>query len=129
MTIKNFLHILILIILSFSLLGGCSSRKIVEYENGEVVRVTETEDTVVGTITNSTKSKSVFNWTTLFGFDLELIVLPVREMSPRVHLRLGKITNGTMSILSGQGNLDDIPPIIDATSGSQPLNKEGYTSK
>lgn len=129
MTIKNFSNTLILIILSFSLLGGCSSRKIVEYENGEVVRVTETEDTVVGSITNSTKSKSVFNWTTLFGFDLELIVLPVREMSPRVHLRLGKITNGTMSILSGQGNLDAIPPIIDATSGSQTLNKEGYISK
>lgn len=129
MTIKNFSNTLILIILSFSLLGGCSSRKIVEYENGEVVRVTETEDTVVGSITNSTKSKSVFNWTTLFGFDLELIVLPVREMSPRVHLRFGKITNGTMSILSGQGNLDDIPSIIDATSGSQTLNKEGYPSK
>ena len=124
MTIKNFSHTLILIILSLSILGGCSSRKIVEYENGEVVRVTETEDTVVGTITNSTKSKSVFNWTTLFGFDLELIVLPVREMSPRVHLRLGKITNGTMSILSGQGNLNEIPSIINATSNTQLETKE-----
>ena len=124
MTIKNFSNTLILIILSFSLLGGCSSRKIVEYENGEVVRVTETEDTVVGSITNSTKNKSIFNWTALFGFDLELIVLPVKEMSPRVHLRFGKITNGTMSILSGQLNLNEIPSIINAASDTQLETKE-----
>lgn len=124
MTIKNFSNTLILIILSFSLLGGCSSRKIVEYENGEIVRVTETEDTVVGSITNSTKNKSVFNWTTLFGFDLEFVVFPVKEMSPRVHLRLGKITNGTMSILSGQLNLNEIPSIINATSDTQLETKE-----
>ena len=129
MKTERFLLTVALTILSLSILGGCSSTKITEYEDDKIIKVTETETSIVSSITDSTKNKSVFNWTTLFGFDLELIMLPVKEMSPRVHLRLGKITNGTMSILSGQVNLDDIPPIIDATSGSQTLNKEGYTSK
>ena len=129
MKTERFLLTVALTILSLSILGGCSSTKITEYEDGKIIKVTETDTSIVSSITDSTKNKSVFNWTTLFCFDLELIMLPVKEMSPRVHLRLGKITNGTMSILSGQANLDDIPPIIDATSGSQTLNKEGYTSK
>ena len=129
MKTERFLLTVALTILSLSILGGCSSTKITEYEDDKIIKVTETETSIVSSITDSTKNKSVFNWTTLFGFDLELIMLPVKEMSPRVHLRLVKITNGTMSILSGQVNLDDIPPIIDATSGSQTLNKEGYTSK
>ena len=100
------------------LLSACASTSstILEYDAaGKVVKRTETSESVIKTVTDSTKNKSVVMWEDGWAAYLSVSSGTLEDPTPHGKIFMGKINKGAISLLPNQNGLTGISRIIQAT--------------
>ena len=97
---------------------GCTSTAstILEYdETGNLVKRTESSESVIKTVTDSTKNKSVIVWEDGWAAYISVSSGTAEDPTPHGKLFAGKVNKGAISILPDQTALPGIAKIIQAT--------------
>ena len=97
---------------------GCTSTAstILEYdETGNLVKRTESSESVIKTVTDSTKNKSVIVWEDGWAAYISVSSGTTEDPTPHGKLFAGKVNKGAISILPDQTALPGIAKIIQAT--------------
>ena len=97
---------------------GCTSTTstILEYdETGNLVKRTESSESVIKTVTDSTKNKSVIVWEDGWAAYISVSSGTTEDPTPHGKLFAGKVNKGAISILPDQTALPGIAKIIQAT--------------
>ncbi len=97
---------------------GCTatSSTILEYDAaGNVVKQTQTSESVIKTVTDSTKNKSVVMWEDGWAAYISVSSGTTEDPTPHGKIFAGKINRGGISILPNQTGLPGIAKIIQAT--------------
>lgn len=113
---------------------GCSSlsnRSIVtEYtSDGKISRVTETNESVITRITESTKSKTVIAWESGWMAYLSASTATTQDPTPTVKMFAGKSDKGAISALPNQADWEGISKAIVATKQELTLTPTGIENK
>ena len=97
---------------------GCTSTTstILEYdETGNLVKRTESSESVIKTVTDSTKNKSVIVWEDGWAAYISVSSGTTEDPTPHGKLFAGKVNKGGISMLPNQTGLAGIAKIIQAT--------------
>ena len=97
---------------------GCTSTAstILEYdETGNLVKRTESSESVIKTVTDSTKNKSVIVWEDGWAAYISVSSGTTEDPTPHGKLFAGKVNKGGISMLPNQTGLAGIAKIIQAT--------------
>ena len=97
---------------------GCTSTTstILEYdETGNLVKRTESSESVIKTVTDSTKNKSVIVWEDGLAAYISVSSGTTEDPTPHGKLFAGKVNKGGISMLPNQTGLAGIAKIIQAT--------------
>ena len=97
---------------------GCASTSstILEYDaSGNIIKQTQTSESVIKTVTDSTKNKSVIVWEDGWAAYLSVSSGTTEDPTPHGKIFAGKINRGGVSILPNQTGLAGIAKIIQAT--------------
>ena len=100
------------------LLSACASTSstILEYDaSGKVVKRTETSESVIKTVTDSTKNKSVVVWEDGWAAYISVSSGTTEDPTPHGKIFMGKVNKGAISLLPNQNGLPGISRIIQAT--------------
>lgn len=100
------------------LLAACASTSstILEYDAaGNVVKRTETSESVIKTVTDSTKNKSVVMWEDGWAAYISVSSGTLEDPTPHGKIFMGKVNKGAISLLPNQNGLPGISRIIQAT--------------
>ncbi len=101
-----------------AMLSACASTSstILEYDaSGKVVKRTETSESVIKTVTDSTKNKSVVMWEDGWAAYLSVSSGTLEDPTPHGKIFMGKVNKGAISLLPNQNGLPGISRIIQAT--------------
>ena len=101
-----------------ALAAGCTSTRsttITYDKDGKVVSRTETSDSVVKSITDSTKGKTVVAWESGWAAYLSASTATEEDPAPHVKMFAGKTDKGVISALPNQTGWDGITNAILAT--------------
>ena len=113
-------------------LSACTSTTstILEYdETGNLVKRTESSESVIKTVTDSTKNKSVIVWEDGWAAYISVSSGTAEDPTPHGKLFAGKVNKGAISILPDQTALPGIAKIIQATKSDISASlTEGITS-
>ena len=104
--------------LILTLATGCASTSstILEYDaSGNVVKRTETSESVIKTVTDSTKNKSVVVWEDGWAAYISVSSGTTEDPTPHGKIFMGKVNKGAISLLPNQNGLPGISRIIQAT--------------
>lgn len=100
------------------LLSACASTgsTIYTYDSeGRVTQKTVTSESVIKTVTDSTKNKSVVMWEDGWTAYLSVSSGTTEDPTPHGKIFMGKINKGAISLLPNQNGLTGISRIIQAT--------------
>ena len=100
------------------LLSACASTSstILEYDaSGKVVKRTETSESVIKTVTDSTKNKSVVVWEDGWAAYISVSSGTTEDPTPHGKIFMGKVNKGAISMLPNQSGLTGISTIIQST--------------
>ena len=100
------------------LFSACASTSstILEYDaSGKVVKRTETSESVIKTVTDSTKNKSVVVWEDGWAAYISVSSGTTEDPTPHGKIFMGKVNKGAISLLPNQNGLPGISRIIQAT--------------
>ena len=112
-------------ILAFVLCSCSSVYTITTYdENGKVVSVTETKETMAKSITANLEDKTVVQFISGWGAGITVGAQLQTGMTPAVTLKVGKLQEMYGSFKDGA----DIPKIIDATKENLTISQEGISN-
>lgn len=98
--------------------AGCASTRstVTEFDAaGNVIRTTETSESVIKTVTASTQGKSVIAWEDGWAAYISASSGTVEDPTPHGKLFIGKTNRGALSLLPNQQGLPGIARIIQAT--------------
>ena len=98
--------------------AGCTPTRslVTEFDNsGRIIRQTETSESVLKTVVNSTASKSVFIWEDGWSCYISVSAGTPEDPTPHGKLWMGKINKGVISLLPTQRGLSDMSELIRAT--------------
>lgn len=101
-----------------AMLSACASTSstILEYDaSGKVVKRTETSESVIKTVTDSTKNKSVVVWEDGWAAYISVSSGTTEDPTPHGKIFMGKVNKGAISLLPNQNGLPGISRIIQAT--------------
>lgn len=148
MKLKDFYHeykedinafIVIIIAIIIAIIGGislagCSSLSnrsiITEYTpEGKISRVTETNESVITRITESTKSKTVIAWESGWMAYLSASTATTQDPTPTVKMFAGKSDKGAISALPNQADWEGISKAIVATKQELKLTAAGISNE
>lgn len=104
--------------LILTLATGCASTSstILEYDaSGNVVKRTETSESVIKTVTDSTKNKSVVVWEDGWAAYISVSSGTTEDPTPHGKIFAGKVNKGAISMLPNQSGLAGISTIIQST--------------
>ena len=104
--------------LILTLATGCASTSstILEYDaSGNVVKRTETSESVIKTVTDSTKNKSVVVWEDGWAAYISVSSGTTEDPTPHGKIFAGKVNKGAISMLPNQSGLTGISTIIQST--------------
>ena len=104
--------------LILTLATGCASTSstILEYDaSGNVVKRTETSESVIKTVTDSTKNKSVVVWEDGWAAYISVSSGTTEDPTPHGKIFMGKVNKGAISMLPNQSGLTGISTIIQST--------------
>lgn len=110
---------------------GCASTKSVisEFDQaGNIVKRTETTESVISTVMSSTKNKSVIIWEDGWAAYISGSTGTTEDPTPHGKLFCGKVNKGWISMQSDQQNIADIAKIIQATKNDVAVTFEGVKS-
>ncbi len=115
-----------------AVLSACTSTTstILEYdETGNLIKRTESSESVIKTVTDSTKNKSVIVWEDGWAAYISVSSGTAEDPTPHGKLFAGKVNKGAISILPDQTALPGIAKIIQATKSDISASlTEGITS-
>ena len=97
---------------------GCASTSstILEYDaSGNIIKQTQTSESVIKTVTDSTKNKSVIMWEDGWAAYISVSSGTTEDPTPHGKIFAGKINRGGVSILPNQTGFAGIAKIIQAT--------------
>lgn len=100
------------------LLTGCAATRstITEYDaTGNILKKTETSESIIATVTKSTQGKTVVIWEDGWAGYISVSSGTMDDPTPHGKIFAGKVNKGAVSILPTQQNLLGIAKIIQAT--------------
>lgn len=100
------------------LAAGCASTRstVTEFDAaGNVIRTTETSESVIKTVTASTQGKSVIAWEDGWAAYISASSGTVEDPTPHGKMFIGKTNKGVLSLLPNQQGLPGVARIIQAT--------------
>ena len=119
-------------LLAVLVLSGCTSTKsttITYDKDGNIVSRTESQESVVKEITESTKGKTVIAWES--GWAAYISVSTATEDDPTPHVRMfaGKTDKGLISALPNQSNWEGVAQAIKATKYELQVSSSGVSNE
>lgn len=113
-------------------LAGCTATKsvITEFDpgTGKTVKVTETAESVVSTLTKSTANKTVIAWESGWAAYISASMATTEDPTPSVKMFAGKTDKGIISAHKEQQSWDKIAEVIKATKYELELTTDGMKS-
>ena len=112
-------------------LTGCTSTHstITEYDSsGNIIKTTETSESVIRTVTDSTRNKTVVAWEDGWAAYISASSGTTEDPTPHGKIFAGKVNKGALSILPDQQNLPGIARIIQATKSDIEIGLDGLTA-
>ena len=112
-------------------LTGCASTRstITEYDSsGNIVKKTESSESVIKTVTASTQGKTVVMWEDGWAAYISASSGTTEDPTPHGKIFAGKTNKGAISILPDQRNLPGIARIIQATKSDIEIGLDGLTA-
>ena len=100
------------------LLTGCTATRstITEYDSaGNILKKTESSESIIATVTKSTQGKTVVIWEDGWAGYISISSGTTEDPTPHGKIFAGKVNKGAVSILPNQQNLPGIAKIIQAT--------------
>jgi hypothetical protein len=128
---KQFFRFSFFFALSFFLTGCFSATKstITEYrEDGSIAKVTQSGESVIKTLTESTRKKTVIAWESGWLAYISVSAATLEDPTPTVKLFAGKSDKGAISALPNQKNWDGIAKTILATKQDLSVTADGITN-
>lgn len=129
---KTKLFTLILPVLAMFVFTGCASTQstITEYDaSGNILKKTETSESVISSVVKSTKNKSVIIWEDGWAGYISVSSGTMDDPMPHGKIFAGKVNKGAVSILPDQKNVVGIAKIIQATKSDVSVSlTDGVTS-
>ncbi len=114
------------------LLTGCAATRstITEYDAaGNILKKTETSESIIATVTKSTQNKTVVMWEDGWAGYISISSGTTEDPTPHGKIFAGKVNKGAVSILPNQQNLPGIARIIQATKSDLSVGLDGATSE
>jgi hypothetical protein len=93
-----------------------------------VVKTTVTSESVVSTLTKSTKDKTVIAWESGWAAYISASAATQEDPTPTVKMFAGKTDKGLISAHKDQQGWDKLPDVIRATKYELQLTAEGMKS-
>ena len=112
--------------------AGCASTHstITEFDAaGNVIRTTETSESVIKTVTASTQGKSVIAWEDGWAGYISVSSGTLDDPTPHGRIFAGKINKGAVSLLPNQSGLPGIAKIIQATKSDLSVSFDGAAAE
>ena len=114
------------------MLTGCAATRstITEYDaTGNILKKTETSESIIATVTKSTQNKTVVMWEDGWAGYISISSGTTEDPMPHGKIFAGKVNKGAISILPNQQNLPGIAKIIQATKSDVSVSlTDGVTS-
>ena len=132
METKLFTLLLPLLAVALFLLTGCAATRstITEYDaSGNLLRKTETSESVISSVVKSTKNKSVIMWEDGWAGYISVSSGTLDDPTPHGKIFAGKINKGAVSLLPNQKNVVGIAKIIQATKSDLSVGLDGATAE
>ena len=132
METKLFTLLLPLLAVALFLLTGCAATRstITEYDaSGNILRKTETSESVISSVTKSTQNKSVIIWEDGWAGYISVSSGTLDDPTPHGRIFAGKINKGAVSLLPNQSGLPGIAKIIQATKSDLSVGLDGAASE
>lgn len=129
---KTKLFTLILSAAALFVLTGCAATKstITEFDaSGNLLKKTETSESVISSVVNSTKNKSVVMWEDGWAGYISVSSGTLDDPTPHGKIFAGKVNKGAVSLLPNQSGLPGIAKIIQATKSDLAVGLDGATSE
>ena len=126
------LFTLILSAVALFVLTGCAATRstITEYDaSGNIIRKTETSESVISSVTKSTQNKSVIIWEDGWAGYISVSSGTMDDPTPHGRIFAGKINKGAVSLLPNQSGLPGIAKIIQATKSDLSVGLDGATAE
>ncbi len=125
--------LLIIIVIGICLtLTGCFSATqstVTEFDlEGRVIKQTVTGESVIKTLTESTKNKTVIMWESGWMAYISLSTATIEDPTPTAKMFAGKADKGLISAMPGQKNWDGIAKAILATKQDLTVTGDGFTN-
>ena len=126
--------LLTLLLAAFALfvLTGCASTQstITEYDaSGNILKKTETSESVISSVVKSTKNKSVVIWEDGWAGYISVSSGTMDDPTPHGKIFAGKVNKGAVSLLPNQSGLPGIAKIIQATKSDLSVSFDGAASE
>lgn len=121
---KKVFIIVALFIALAALITGCSSTSVIKEfdEKGNLVKQTETKESVVELVVASTQNKTVFAYTDGWMAGIESTVFSSENPVPVLRILAKKDNRGVLTIHKDQQNLDKVADIIKAAKSTESLS-------
>ena len=132
METKLFTLLLPLLAVALFLLTGCAATRstITEYDaSGNILKKTETSESVISSVVKSTKNKSVVIWEDGWAGYISVSSGTMDDPTPHGRIFAGKINKGAVSLLPNQSGLPGIAKIIQATKSDLSVGLDGATAE
>ena len=129
---KTKLFTLFLSAVALFVLTGCAATRstITEYDaSGNILKKTETSESVISSVTKSTQNKSVIIWEDGWAGYISVSSGTMDDPTPHGRIFAGKINKGAVSLLPNQSGLPGIARIIQATKSDLSIGLDGASSK
>lgn len=113
------------------ILAGCQATRSVvrEYDSkGNLIRITETGESVVKNITESTKNKTVIGWESGWAAYMSCSAATTENPTPTVKMFAGKTDKGAISALPDQQDWKGIADVIHATKYELNVSATGISA-
>lgn len=116
---------------SLFLMVGCASTHsiVTEYDaGGNIVKKTESTESVIKTVTASTQGKTLLMWEDGWAAYISISSGTLDDPMPHGKIFAGKISKGAFSILPNQQGLPGIAKIVQATKSDFSADLSGVNS-
>lgn len=113
------------------LAAGCASTHstITEYDAaGNIVKKTESSESVIKTVTASTQGKTVLMWEDGWAAYISVSSGTMDDPTPHGKIFAGKVNKGALSILPNQQGLPGIARIVQSTKSDLSADLSGVSS-
>lgn len=123
---------ILLLMIFAAILCGCTATKTVISEldpaTGKTVKVTETTESVVSTLTKSTANKTVIAWESGWAAYISASMATTEDPTPAVKLFAGKTDKGIISAHKDQKEWSNLAEVIKATKYDLEVSATGVKS-